>query len=179
MTRIKICGLTREEDVVSAVEAGADAIGFVFYAKSPRAVTPQRARALARLLPPFVVPVGLFVDRVGERLALTIGGVLEVVAGVIGWFAPGQLAPEWKGSFLPGWHGMLLAVTCLLQIGIGMWIDRFYDRDLMRYLIWTLWYPIAFWAIAMLTSVFAVPKAMLWRPGKRAVWTSPDRGIRT
>ena len=68
MTRIKICGLTREADVQAAVDAGADAIGFVFYAKSPRAVTPQRARALARLLPPFVTPVGLFVNATDTEL---------------------------------------------------------------------------------------------------------------
>lgn len=68
MTRIKICGLTREADVEAAVAAGADAIGFVFYAKSPRAVTPERARALARLLPPFVTPVGLFVNAAGAEL---------------------------------------------------------------------------------------------------------------
>ncbi|WP_457442185.1 phosphoribosylanthranilate isomerase [Roseateles sp. P5_E4] len=68
MTRIKICGLTREADVEAAVEAGADAIGFVFYAKSPRAVTPERARALAKLLPPFVTPVGLFVNATGAEL---------------------------------------------------------------------------------------------------------------
>jgi phosphoribosylanthranilate isomerase len=60
--RIKICGLTREADVEAAVAAGADAVGFVFYAKSPRAVTPRRARQLAKLLPPFVTPVGLFVN---------------------------------------------------------------------------------------------------------------------
>lgn len=61
-TRIKICGLTREADVDAAVQAGADAIGLVFYAKSPRAVTVQRAAELARRLPPFVTPVGLFVN---------------------------------------------------------------------------------------------------------------------
>lgn len=61
-TRIKICGLTREADVLAAVEAGADAIGFVFYAKSARYVSPPRAAELARLLPPFVTPVGLFVN---------------------------------------------------------------------------------------------------------------------
>ncbi len=61
-TRIKICGLTREADVDAAVAAGADAIGFVFYAKSPRAVTLARATELARRLPPFVTPVGLFVN---------------------------------------------------------------------------------------------------------------------
>jgi len=61
-TRIKICGLTREADVDAAVEAGADAIGFVFYEKSPRHVDLARAGALARRLPAFVTPVGLFVN---------------------------------------------------------------------------------------------------------------------
>jgi phosphoribosylanthranilate isomerase len=61
-TRIKICGLTREQDVDAAVAAGADAIGFVLYAKSPRAVTPLRAAELARRLPPFITPVLLFVN---------------------------------------------------------------------------------------------------------------------
>jgi phosphoribosylanthranilate isomerase len=61
-TRIKICGLTREADVDAALEAGADAVGFVFYDKSPRCVTLARAAALAKRLPPFVTPVGLFVN---------------------------------------------------------------------------------------------------------------------
>jgi len=61
-TRIKICGLTREQDVLDAVEAGADAIGLVFYPRSPRHVTLERAVELVRLLPPFVAPVGLFVN---------------------------------------------------------------------------------------------------------------------
>ncbi|GKS82719.1 phosphoribosylanthranilate isomerase [Acidovorax sp. SUPP1855] len=61
-TRVKICGLTREDDVDAAVAAGADAVGFVLYAASPRGITPQRAAALARRLPPFVTPVLLFVN---------------------------------------------------------------------------------------------------------------------
>ena len=61
-TRIKICGLTREQDVDAAVNAGADAIGFVLYPKSPRFVSPERAAELARRLPPFVTPVLLFVN---------------------------------------------------------------------------------------------------------------------
>lgn len=61
-TRIKICGLTREQDVDAAVEAGADAVGFVLYAKSPRHVSAQRAAQLAQGLPPFVTPVLLFVN---------------------------------------------------------------------------------------------------------------------
>ncbi len=61
-TRIKICGLTRESDVDAAVHAGADAIGFVLYAQSPRFVAPDRAGELARRLPAFVTPVLLFVN---------------------------------------------------------------------------------------------------------------------
>ncbi|MGE8376127.1 MAG: phosphoribosylanthranilate isomerase, partial [Diaphorobacter nitroreducens] len=61
-TRIKICGLTREQDVDAAVASGADAVGFVLYPASPRAVTPERAAQLARRLPPFVTPVLLFVN---------------------------------------------------------------------------------------------------------------------
>jgi phosphoribosylanthranilate isomerase len=67
-TRIKICGLTREDDVRDAVAAGADAIGFVMYAKSPRHVSPERAAQLARLLPPFVTPVLLFVNEKSEKI---------------------------------------------------------------------------------------------------------------
>ncbi|MES2422848.1 MAG: phosphoribosylanthranilate isomerase [Pseudomonadota bacterium] len=62
-TRIKICGLTREEDVDAAVQAGADAVGFVLYDKSPRHVSIERAADLARRLPPFVTPVLLVVNQ--------------------------------------------------------------------------------------------------------------------
>ena len=61
-TRIKICGLTREADVDAALDAGADTIGLVLYDKSPRRVSLSRAVELARRLPPFVMPVGLFVN---------------------------------------------------------------------------------------------------------------------
>ena len=74
-TRIKICGLTREEDVDAAVAAGADAIGFVFYPPSPRYVTPQRAAELARRLPPFVAAVGLFVNAEPSALEATLDAV--------------------------------------------------------------------------------------------------------
>jgi phosphoribosylanthranilate isomerase len=68
-TRIKICGLTREQDVAAAVAAGVDAIGFVMYAKSPRAVTVERAAELALRLPAFVTPVLLFVNETAEAIA--------------------------------------------------------------------------------------------------------------
>ena len=61
MTRVKICGITAIEDGLHAARAGADAIGLVFYAKSPRYVEVPAAAAIARALPPFVTVVGLFV----------------------------------------------------------------------------------------------------------------------
>ena len=60
--RVKICGITRLPDLHAACEAGADALGFVFYEKSPRCVTAETAAALVRELPPFVQSVGLFVN---------------------------------------------------------------------------------------------------------------------
>ncbi|MEJ2180538.1 MAG: phosphoribosylanthranilate isomerase [Gammaproteobacteria bacterium] len=61
-TRVKICGITRAQDAIKAVEFGADAIGLVFYGKSPRAVSIDDARAIIQKIPPFVTVVGLFVD---------------------------------------------------------------------------------------------------------------------
>ena len=74
-TRIKICGLTREADLDAAVRAGADAIGFVLYAKSPRALSVARAAELARRLPPFVVPVCLFVNAEPGLIAAAVQAI--------------------------------------------------------------------------------------------------------
>lgn len=78
-TRIKICGLTREGDVDAAVQAGADAIGFVMYPKSPRFVTPEQAGELARRLPPFVTPVLLFVNASPEFIAQCVAAVPDAL----------------------------------------------------------------------------------------------------
>lgn len=68
VVRSKICGITRIEDALAVVEAGADAIGLVFYGKSPRAVSVEQAAAILRALPPFVTTVGLFVDMPRDEL---------------------------------------------------------------------------------------------------------------
>ena len=76
-TRVKICGVTRLEDALAAAELGADAIGFNFWPRSKRYCPPNTAREIARALPPFVTPVGVFVNasrpeilRIAHRVGL-------------------------------------------------------------------------------------------------------------
>jgi phosphoribosylanthranilate isomerase len=75
MTRVKICGITRIEDGLAAAQAGADAIGLVFYAKSPRHVAVAQARAIAASLPPFVTSVALFVNPSPAEVDAVLGMV--------------------------------------------------------------------------------------------------------
>lgn len=75
VVRSKICGITRIEDALIAAEAGADAIGLVFYANSPRAVSIQQARDIVAALPAFVTTVGLFVNASCEELNDVLAGV--------------------------------------------------------------------------------------------------------
>ncbi len=94
MTRIKICGITREQDVHAVANSSADALGLVFYAKSPRHVDLQQAAQLARAVPPFVTVVGLFVnptvDYVREVLAQVALDVLQ---------CHGEETPEFCAQF--------------------------------------------------------------------------------
>ena len=94
-TRIKICGLTREQDVDAAVEAGADAVGFVLYPASPRAVTAERARELASRLPPFITPVLLFVNEPPAAALAALQGVPGAIAQFHGDESPEQC---WEAS---------------------------------------------------------------------------------
>lgn len=71
-TRIKICGLTREQDLQAAIDAGADAVGFVFYGPSPRYIAPEAAGRLLARVPPFVSSVGLFVNATAEEVAAVL-----------------------------------------------------------------------------------------------------------
>ena len=93
-TRIKICGITRHEDLTCAVNAGADAVGFVFHPSSKRFVSAERAAHLARALPAFVSSVALFVNP--ERQV--VQEVIETMQPTLLQFH-GEEPPEFCASF--------------------------------------------------------------------------------
>ncbi|TEU27324.1 poly-beta-1,6-N-acetyl-D-glucosamine synthase [Alkanindiges illinoisensis] len=90
-----------------------------------------------------------------------------------------DLPESWYvASILPQVYGLFLGVTCLVQFFISLWMDRRYDQGrILRNYIWVIWYPLLYWILSMLTTVVALPKALLKRSKKRARWESPDRGI--
>ena len=79
-------------------------------------------------------------------------------------------------EWLPSWGGALIGVTCLLQFAVSLVIDSRYEKGLAKLYYWIIWYPLAYWLINVLTTIVAVPRALLKRREERAVWTSPDRG---
>ena len=93
-TAVKICGITRPEDALAAARAGAHAIGLMFYAKSPRHVTPARAAEIIRVLPPFVTTVGLFVDATAEEVRAALA---EAPVGLLQFH--GDETPEFCRQF--------------------------------------------------------------------------------
>ncbi len=80
-------------------------------------------------------------------------------------------------SLVPRWNGVLIGSTCLLQIGISLKLDARYDHDLGKMYFWMIWYPLAYWVLNVLTTVYAVPKTLLRDRKARAIWKSPDRGL--
>lgn len=91
-TRIKICGLTREADVDDAIDAGADALGFVLYPRSPRALALPRALTLAQRLPPFVTPVLLFVNASPSEVRAAADALPQALLQFHGDETPAQCA---------------------------------------------------------------------------------------
>lgn len=105
MTRVKICGVRRVEDAVLASSLGADAIGFIFWPRSPRFIDPFEARAIVRELPPFVTTVGVFVD---QPVAFVTG-----VAQMLGLGAIQLHGSEDAGAYAAGAPRIIKTVAVL------------------------------------------------------------------
>ncbi|MHA7162814.1 phosphoribosylanthranilate isomerase, partial [Burkholderia pseudomallei] len=110
-TRIKLCGLSNAADIDWAAELGADAIGLVFYPKSPRAVTLEQAAALAARVPPFVSVVGLFVNPTEDEIARVANAVPLTLLQFHGDETPGQCASLAAAARLPWLRALRVGVA--------------------------------------------------------------------
>lgn len=99
--------------------------------------------------------------------------VLWAVTAVFNVVLPIRILPP----IPPRWTGSILALACIVQFGVSLYVDHRYEKKMFRYLFWVIWYPFIYWMINFLTLVVAAPKALLKKKGAPAVWSSPDRGL--
>jgi phosphoribosylanthranilate isomerase len=124
-TRIKICGLTREQDVDTAVAAGADAIGLVMYPRSRRFVTASRAAQLARRLPPFVTPVLLFVNEAPEQVIAACDQVGHALVQFHGDETPEQCLAATRNGAWPFLRAARIPLNSQVQFDLLEFAARF------------------------------------------------------
>ncbi|MEI2414828.1 phosphoribosylanthranilate isomerase [Orrella sp. JC864] len=133
-TRIKICGLTREEDILAAADAGADAIGMVFYPRSKRSLSPARAAELRRVVPPLVSVVALFVNASEQE----IEQVRQAVRPDWLQFHGDETPQQCRAAGLPYWRAFrvgapgpdtpaALAAACQAYEDAGAWLFDSYS----------------------------------------------------
>lgn len=103
--------------------------------------------------------------------------IMILLLWTLGWFfdLPKELNIP---TLIPSWGGVLLGATCLLQFAVSLIIDSRYERDITKNYYWMIWYPLIYWLINVLTTAVGLIKAVVKKRNTRAVWTSPDRGIR-
>jgi biofilm PGA synthesis N-glycosyltransferase PgaC len=103
-------------------------------------------------------------------LAMTLLGLAGLVPAALG--PPPDLISIW---------GMVLSVACLVQFVVSLWVDRPYEPATARPyrpVFWVIWYPLVFWTLSAAATAVGFPRAIFRRGGRRARWTSPDRGFR-
>ena len=140
--------------------------GMEVFIKSFRKLLDWKGRRMIMVLVEYLTSVIWAYSMVGIALLWAAGKVVDL---------PPYLAVR---TLLPGWTGVLLGITCMIQFAISMAIDARYERNMGKNYFWIIWYPVAFWLINIFTIAVGVPKALLKPKGQRAVWTSPDRGLR-
>ena len=113
--------------------------------------------------------------------ALSVLWSYLLLAALVVWLLslvlPAHTLLSSHSPLIPDWGTALLGGTCLLQFAFSKWLDSHYDRGLGRNYFWMVWYPLVFWIITTAATVVGYPKAVLLGTGRRARWTSPDRGV--
>jgi poly-beta-1,6-N-acetyl-D-glucosamine synthase len=102
---------------------------------------------------------------------------LTIVLYLVGKFVDLPVHLQVPTLLPPAFTGMVLTVTCLLQLAVSLTIDRRYEPGMHRTLFWMIWYPMVFWMLSLFTTLVSFPKVMLKSRRDRARWVSPDRGI--
>jgi poly-beta-1,6-N-acetyl-D-glucosamine synthase len=166
-----------------------NAIVWILMPETLRGLWKQRHRwALggAQMMVDFFRP--MMTGRAPSMLPVYINTVISVVWAYIMSFTlvvgllwtlgitPPAILPAFQ--LVPQWWGLMLTITYLCQAGISHLVERRYEPDMMRSLYWIIWYPLAFWMISTITTVVAVPMALLAPRKERTTWVSPDRGLR-
>jgi biofilm PGA synthesis N-glycosyltransferase PgaC len=103
--------------------------------------------------------------------------ILILTLWSLGWFIdlPEQVSIP---TLIPSWGGVILGMTCLLQFAVSLIIDTRYEKGITKTYYWMIWYPLIYWLINVLTTAFGLIKAVKKKRNTRAVWVSPDRGLR-
>ena len=104
--------------------------------------------------------------------------LLSVILWGLGQFIDLPAGLRVSSIFPPEFTGIVLATACLFQYAVSVLIESRYEPRLWRTIFWVIWYPVVFWLIIVATTVVGFPKALAKRRSLRAVWVSPDRGVR-
>lgn len=103
--------------------------------------------------------------------------ILILTLWSLGWFIdlPEEVSIP---TLIPSWGGVILGMTCLLQFAVSLIIDTRYEKGITKTYYWMIWYPLIYWLINVLTTAYGLIKAVKKKRNTRAVWVSPDRGLR-
>jgi poly-beta-1,6-N-acetyl-D-glucosamine synthase len=117
-------------------------------------------------------------------LILTLAKSLCSLSFVASYCAPiaaiGQAIPEVTNPLYPKWYGMVLCLVCLIEFIVSFVIDSKYEKKIMKYYFWVVWYPLVYWLMMAITTLKAIYIVLFQRKRKRsATWMSPDRGLHT
>lgn len=119
----------------------------------------------------------LYLDYV-VSVAWAVLFMLTFLAWICGSFLGIEVPLIPYSSGIPQWTGSIIALICVIQFALSLFLDRKHDSNLLSVYFVVIWYPVIYWMYNALAVIRAIPKALLHKKGSSATWKSPDRGIR-